>query len=207
MRRRSEMFRSGAALACAVIIGVVVCVAIGAAVPGSGQSAACLVRPQRSVIARGRSPEGRWWRIAGLLRNDARCRSRMLEFDFLPFGHSGPGWNYGHEVPIGGSLSSSFVIASQDLEGPKEVSFGGITTRRSALVEFTTGSGVWVKIKPERPQMGDAAEAGWLRNVRYFLEYLPARESVKRVRVRDRAGRVIYEGREALGGFDESGVP
>jgi hypothetical protein len=199
---------SGVALAFAAAIGVVVFATIGSAASGPASPAACLSRPQRSLIARGRPPEGGWWRVVGLLRNDAHCRSRMLEFNFLPFGHSGRGWGYGHEVSIGDSLSSSFVIASQYLEGPNEVAFGGITSRRGALVEFTTGDGAWANVRPQTPQTAGIAEPRWLRNVRYFLTYLPLKEKVKKVRVRDRAGRVIFfQGRESLGSFDEAGHP
>lgn len=79
-----------------------------------------------------------------------------------------------------------------------DVSFAGITTRRSGWIEFTTGAGAQVKVRPEARQMGQASTPVWLRSVRYFLEYLPARTTVKRVRVRDRVGRVIFQGATPL---------
>jgi hypothetical protein len=159
------------------------------------------------VIAHSRPQEARRWRILGLLRGDARCHSRTLEVNFLPFVGSGPSWKYGHEVAVGGSLSPSFVIASQYLEGSDEVSFDGMTSRRSAVVEFTTGNGVWSRVRPKKPDALLADRAGWLRNVRYFQLYLPAGKRVRLVRVRDQSGHVLYQGREALGGFEDEGFP
>jgi hypothetical protein len=202
-------------LACVVVVGLAVWAAIGspasghgdAAAPEHGAAAACLQRPQRAVIAHSGPQEPRRWRIVGLLRNNGRCHSRTLEANFLPFLGAGPSWNYGHEVSVGGSLSPSFVIASQVLEGPGAVSFSGITSRRSAVVEFTTGNGVWSKVTPEEPGASVLGRAGWLRNVRYFLLFLPAGQKLRFVRVRDRSGHVLYRGRESLGGFDDTGFP
>lgn len=170
-------------------------------------AAVCLQRPQRVLIAHSEPKESRRWRIVGLLRNNGKCNSRTLDVNFCPFLGAGPSWNYGHEVPVGGSLSPSFVIASQVLEGSGAVSFSGFTSRRSAIVEFTTGNGVWSKVIPEKPVASVVGRAGWLLNVRYFLLCLPAGQKLRLVRVRDRSGRVLYRGREALGGFDDSGVP
>lgn len=204
-----------AALLCAAVVGLAVWAAFGSlasgrgdvAASGYGEAARCLQRPQRAVIAHSGSHEPRRWRIVGLLRDNVGCHSRILDFNFSPFVSSGPSWTYGERVAIGGSLSPNFVIASQYLEGSSEVAFGGITGRRSAVVEYLTHDGVWSKVTPEDPRASVIARAGWLRNVRYFLQFLPAHTKVQRVRVRDRAGHVLYEGREAFGGFEDSGVP
>jgi hypothetical protein len=74
-----------------------------------------------------------------------------------------------------------------------------------ALAETLTRNGKWIKIEPEMPQISPLPR--WLRNVRYFMEYLPANERVERIRVRDRAGRVLYQGGESVfGEFDDVGV-
>lgn len=215
MLSRLKAFHVTAVLLCAAVVGLAVWAASGSPASGHGDAAAsgdvvaavCLQRPQRAVIAHSGSQEPRRWRIVGLLRNDARCHSRMLEVSFLPFVGSGPSWNYGEQVAIGGSLSPSFVIASHYLEGPDAVAFGGITSRRSAVVEFTTGNGVWSKVTPEKPGASVIGRAGWLRNVRYFLLFLPAGQKLRFVRVRDRSGHVLYRGREAVGAFNDSGFP
>jgi hypothetical protein len=199
----------------AAVVGLAGWAAIGSPASGHGDAVAsvhgdassCLQRPRRAVIAHSRSQEPRSWRIVGLLRNNARCHSRMLDLNFLPFVGSGPSWTYGEQVAVGGSLSPSFVIASRYLAGSSEVAFGGITGRRSAVVEYQTHDGVWSKVTPEDPRASVISRAGWLRNVRYFLQFLPAHAKVQRVRVRDRAGNVLYEGREALGAFNDSGFP
>jgi hypothetical protein len=202
-------------LLCAAVVGLAVWAAVGspasghgdAAAPEHGAAAACLQRPQRAVIAHSGPQEPRSWRIVGLLRNNVGCHSRILEFNFLPFLGSGPSWNYGEQVAIGGSLSPSFVIASHYLEGSGAVAFGGITSRRSAVVEFTTGNGVWSKVTPKKPGASVVGRAGWLRNVHYFLLFLPAGQKLRFVRVRDRSGHVLYRGREAVGAFNDTGFP
>lgn len=205
MSRKLKIGLSSVAAVCAVASAVVIFSAVGTA--ASGQASAVCTRPQRVPIAHGRSPEGQRWFIRGRLRNDFHCRTRMLDVDFVPFMHSGPSWTGGYQVPIGGSLSSSFVISSQALRGTEENSFSGMTTRRVVLVEFTTGDGSWSKVRPRRPQRAGAKEPDWLRNVRYFLVYFPVDERVQRVRARDRAGRVLYQGRESVpGSFEDAGV-
>ena len=215
MLGRWKTFHTTAVLLCAAVVGLAVWATSGspasgrggAAASGNGAAAVCLHRPQRAVIAHSGPQEPRRWRIVGLLRNDAGCHSRMLEFNFLPFLGSGPSWNYGEQVAIGGSLSASFVIASHYLEGSGAVAFGGVTSRRSAIVEFTTGNGVWSKVTPEKPRASVIEGAGWLRNVHYFLLFLPAGQKLRMVRVRDRFGHVLYRGREAVGAFNDSGFP
>jgi hypothetical protein len=215
MLGRWKAFPVTAVLLCAAVVGLAGWAVVGSPASGHGDAAAsergaaaaCLQRPQRAVIAHRGPQEPRRWRIVGLLRNDARCHSRMLDFSFSPFVGSGPSWTYGEQVAIGGSLSPSFVIASRYLEGSGAVAFGGITGRRSAVVEYQTHDGVWSKVTPEDPRASVIVRAGWLRNVRYFLQFLPAHAKVQRVRVRDRAGKVLYRGREALGAFNDSGFP
>jgi hypothetical protein len=213
--RWKKAFPATAVLLCAAVVGLAMWAAIGSSASGHAGAAAshhaadaaCLKRPLRAMIGHSGPMEPRRWRIVGLLRNDARCHSRMLDFNFWPFVGSGPNWTYGEQVGAAGSLSPSFVIASRYLEGTNEVAFGGITGRRSAVVEYQTHDGAWSKVTPEDPRASVIARAGWLRNVRYFLQFLPAHAKVQRVRVRDRAGNVLYEGREALGAFDDSGFP
>jgi hypothetical protein len=207
MHGKWKAVRATGVLLCVAVVGLVVWAAVGSPASEHGAAAACLQRPQRAVIGHSGPQEPRRWRIVGQLRNDARCHSRMLDFNFWPFVGSGPSWTYGEQVVAGGSLSPSFVIASRYLEGSSEVAFGGITGRRSAVVEYQTHDGVWSKVTPEDPRASVLARAGWLRNVRYFLQFLPAHAKVQRVRVRDRAGNVSYEGREALGAFNDSGLP
>jgi hypothetical protein len=131
----------------------------------------------------------------------------LLDFSFYPFGHSGILRRSGYGVPIGGSLSSTFVvISSQQDRSDGEIAYSGITSGKVALVEASTRNGGWVKIEPERPQI--ANPPAWLRNVRYFMEFLPGNEEVERIRVRDRAGRVLYQGRESVfGDFDGEVLP
>ncbi len=127
----------------------------------------------------------------------------MLEFSFHPFGHPGLIWSSGYGVPIGGSLSSTFVIDSTQVKGSADIPYGGVTSRKVAVVEAETRNGGWTKIEPVLPQMSDPPR--WLRNVRYFMAFLPAK--VERIRVRDRAGRVLYRGRETVfGEFDDVGL-
>jgi hypothetical protein len=215
MLGRWKAFPVTAVLLCAAVVGLAVWAAFGSPASGHGDVAAskhgaaavCLQRPQRAVIAHSGPQASRRWRIVGLLRNNLGCHSRILDFHFSPFLGSGPSWTYGERVAIGGSLAPSFVIASQYLEGSGAVAFGGITSPRSAVVEFTTGNGVWSKVTPEKPGAFVVGRAGWLRNVRYFLLFLPAGQKLRFVRVRDRSGHVLYRGREALGGFEDSGFP
>jgi hypothetical protein len=202
MSRKVRICLSCAAVICTAGIAAAVWGTIGSA----ASSATCLKHPERVVLAHGRSPKGERWFIASHLRNNTSCRSRELEFNFYPFANSGPSWNGGYGVPIEASLPPSFVIASHDLSGNDENSYSGVTSRKGALVEFTTGNG-WVKVAPQRPPAADVATRPWLRNVSYFISYLSTNESVQRVRVRDQSGRLLYEGRPALGGFDDIGYP
>lgn len=207
------------------LIVLAVCVALLAAAgagvaaihaaTGSAESdpGVCLKHPRRAMVGHGVSPDGQRWYIVSHLRNDGKCRTRLLDIFFYPFGPSnlnpfGPSdlvWGEGYGVPRGGSLSSTFVISSRLAKKNGEIAYGGITSGRVALVEAFTRQGRWIKIEPVKPEL--PTPPTWLRNVRYFMEYLPTNEKVELIRVRDRAGRVLYQGRESvLGGFEDAGV-
>lgn len=203
MPRRPIVLAVCVALLCASGVGVAIHAAAGSAESDPG---VCLKRPLRAMVGHGRSPDGRKWSVVGHLRNDWKCRSRLLEISFHPFGHTGVRWGAGYGVPIGASLSSTFVISSDQFEKAGEIAYGGITSAKVALVEASTRNGGWVKIEPQASQT--ATVPRWLRNVRYFMEYFPASVGkVERVRVRDRDGRVLYQGRESVfGKFDDVGL-
>jgi hypothetical protein len=187
---------------CAAGVGTAIYASIGSADPGPG---VCLKRPLHVMVGHGQSPEGAKWYVAASLKNDAKCSSRLLEVSFHPFGPNRIRWGAGYGVPVGGSLSSTFVIASQLAKGTEEIAYGGVTSNKVATVEALTRGGGWIKIRPERPRMRTVPK--WLWNVRYFMEYLPANEKVERIRVRDRVGRVLYQGGESVfGEFDDVGV-
>lgn len=201
MSRRLTVSAVCLALMCAAGAGAT----IGSADSGPG---VCLKHPLRVMVGHGRSPRGQEWYIAAHLRNNWKCHARLLDFSFYPFGHSGIWRGAGYGVPIGGSLSSTFVVISSHQDrSDGEIAYSGITSGKVALVEASTRNGGWVKIEPERPQI--ANPPAWLRNVRYFMKFLPGNEKVERIRVRDRAGRVLYQGRESVfGDFDgEEALP
>lgn len=203
MSRRRIVLAVCVALLSAAGVGIAVRAATGSAESDPG---VCLKRPLRAMVGHGRSPDGREWSVVGHLRNDSKCRSRLLEISFHPFGRTGVRWGAGYGVPIGASLSSTFVISSEQFEKAGEISYGGITSAKVALVEASTRNGGWVKIAPVRPQTRKLP--GWLSNVLFFMKYLPASAGkVERIRVRDRAGRVLYQGRESVfGEFDDVGL-
>ena len=197
MSRKTRLTAIGVALICAASIGVAVHAASGSA------GGVCLKRPLRAMIGHGVSPAGQNWYVVSHLKNDYHCRTRMLEASFHPFGKSGLTWGAGYGVPIGSSLSSTFVIASQLAKKDGEIAYGGITSRKVALVEALTRRGAWVKIEPQVPQLSSPPR--WLSNVLFFMDYVPGK--VERIRVRDRAGRVLYTGVESVfGRFDDVGV-
>lgn len=180
MSRRRIVSAVCVALMCAAGVGVAVHAATSSAESNPG---VCLKHSSRALVGHGQSPGGQKWYVASHLRNDGKCHTRLLELSFHPFGRSGLTWGAGYGVPIGGSLSSTFVIASQLAKKDGEISYGGVTSRRVALVEAFTRRGVWVKIEPQVPQL--SAPPRWLRNVRFFMAYVPGK--VERIRVR--AGR------------------
>lgn len=200
MSRRLTVSVVCVALMCVAGAGVVVHAATGSADSGPG---ACQKHRRRALVGHGQSASGQKWYIVARLENNSGCHSRMLESSFHPFGHSGTVWGVGCGVPIGGSLSSTFVISSRQLKGAGEVAYGGVTSAKVATVEALTRHGEWIRFEPQRPQL--SIVPNWLRNVRYFMEYLPAK--VERIRVRDRTGRVLYQGGESIfGEFDDVGV-
>lgn len=151
------------------------------------------------------SPRGGDWYIEGQLDNNAKCRFRLLKVTFNPFGSDGVSWSGAYSLPIGGSLPNTFVIDSEQVREHGAIVYGGITSGNAVEVEAKTRSGKWVSIETQAPQM--ATPPIWLRNLRYFIEYLPGDEKVERVRVRDKAGGILYQGAESvLGIFQELGV-
>jgi hypothetical protein len=199
MSRKTRLTALCVFLMCATGIGVAVHAASGSA------GGACLKRPLRAMIGDGVSPAGQKWYVVSHLKNDADCHTRLLEVSFHPTGDRAVSFGAGYGIPTGGSLSSTFVIASQQMKVGKEIAYGGFTSYKVALVEAFTGGGNWVRMEPTRPQVSKVPT--WLRNVRYFIEYLPRNEKVEFVRVRDQAGRVLYQGRETVfGQFDDVGV-
>jgi hypothetical protein len=200
MSRRLIVSAVCVAFLCASGVAVAVHAGTGSAESSRG---VCLKHPRRVTVGHGRSPSGQKWYVVGHLRNDGRCHTRLLEVSFHPWGTPSTVWGAGYGVPIGGSLSSTFVISSNQLKGTGAIAYGGVTSRRVALVEAFTRRGGWAKIKPQLPQL--SSPPSWLRNVCFFMEYLPGK--VERIRVRDRAGHVLYAGRESvLGEFDDVGV-
>lgn len=199
MSRKTRLTAIGVALMCATGIGVAVHAASGSA------GGVCLKRPLRAMIGHGVSPSGLRWYVVSRLKNDDQCHTRMLETTFHPSGTSAVSFGANFGVPIGGSLSSTFVFSSEQMKVGEEIAYEGITSDKVASVEASTGDGHWVRIEPKRPQLPKVPT--WLRNVRYFVEYLPRDEKVELVRVRDRAGRVLYRGRETVfGEFEDVGV-
>ena len=199
MSRKTRLTAICVALMCATGIGVAVHAAFGSS------GGVCLKRPLRAKSGHGVSPVGLRWYVVTHLKNNDHCHTRMLETTFHPSGTSAVsvGANFG--VPIGGSLSSTFVFSSEQMRVGEEIAYEGITSNMVASVEASTGGGHWVRIEPSRPQLPKVP--AWLRNVRYFVEYLPGDEKVELVRVRDRTGRVLYQGRETVfGEFDDVGV-
>jgi hypothetical protein len=199
MSRRLIVSAVCVALVCATAVGVAVHASTGSAESDPG---VCLKHPRRVTVGHGRSSGGQKWYVVGHLSNDARCHTRLLEISFHPWGTPDTVWGAGYGIPIGGSLSSTFVISSKQLKGTEVIAYGGITSRRVALVEAFTRRGV-VKIEPQAPQLSNPPR--WLRNVLFFMEYVPGK--VERIRVRDRAGHVLYQGGESvLGTFKDVGV-
>jgi hypothetical protein len=190
------------ALVVAVSVGVAVSAATGST---ESDSSACIKAPRHATVGHGVSPGGQKWYVTSLITNNAMCRARLLEITFHPFGPSGVSWAAGYGIPVGGSLSSTFVIASQQVKNNGEIAYGGVVSARVAVVEAAIRGGGWSKIEPQKPQAVNPPR--WLRNVRYFVEYLPANEKVERIRVRDWTGRVLYQGGESVfGEFEDPGV-
>jgi hypothetical protein len=199
MSRKARLTAICVVLMCATGIGVAVHAASGSA------GGVCLKRPLRANIGHGVSPAGQKWYVVSHLSNDYHCRTRLLEVSFHPSGSGAVSFGAGYGVPIGGSLSSTFVFFSDQMKVGGEIAYGGFTSDKVASVEAWTGKGRWVKIEPGRPQAPKVPT--WLRNVRYFIEYLPADEKVEFVRARDRTGKVLYQGRESVfGEFEDVGV-
>lgn len=194
----------GALLMCAIVGGLVII----RGTPRSGASAIALdsqcASPGRALVASGSGPDGATWMIMGELRNNNSCRSRLLKAIFHPFGRQGPSWSGGYEIQTGSSISPQFPISAQNLVGRSRVAFSGIAGSDVSQIEALTAEGKWITIRPMRSPTSLRKRYPWLRNLTYFMQFLPLDDSVQFVRVRDAEGRIIFKGREALGAFEGS---
>jgi hypothetical protein len=199
-RHRRKMAGVVILASCSIIAAGVAWAATSRA--GSPAVHACFA-PKTTVVAKGRNGAGHPWVIGSQLSGDNSCRSWFLRASFSPFGRAGNSWRGGTEIPIHGSISRKFPIAAQDLSGPTGRAFSGITGSGVMSVEARTRGGRLIVITPARPSPAVVRRAPWLRNLRYFMRYLPTQEIVEFVQVRGAGGSILFKGRGAFGSFGE----
>jgi hypothetical protein len=182
-------------LASAVIVQV--------SVPSSGKASATerCVRPQKHLIADGRSPTNKHWTVTAEIRNNGSSRAWLLSMDFRPSGTLRGSSRWAWRIPAGGHLGMKFTMNAQDERAGSDRAFYGAVGARVKTLKLTMSKGKRIVVHPKLPPLALRERFVWLRNVRYAVRYYPAGEHVGVVRLIDARGGLIDVVRGSEGEF------
>jgi hypothetical protein len=150
------------------------------------------IKRHRVPIARGTSPSGWPWAVDGSIGNNGSCREWLFGMDFELQGATNWGWSTG--IPAGGHLGRHVEVDASDnllLDGSDRV-FSGTVDGEVAKVVVTLSNNKHLAFRPKAPRRQLREKVGWLRNVRYFVDYYPPEGFVTGVATFSRSGQLLY---------------
>lgn len=189
------------AATCLFLLGAYVVPGLTGASSGSSSGAGC-VKPQSLTVMDGRGPSGAPWRVVATIEDNGGCASWLFGSEFKPTGKPPGTFLSRFAIPAHGQLSKRFTIAATDQGLPGERSFGGMVGSRVAKLRVTTSEGKREIIRPRLPSSQLLQRYAWLRGVRYFMHFYPARARVVSVALLDSSGRAVYTAKGQEGEFE-----
>lgn len=160
------------------------------------------ISPQEHRIAAGRAPNGRTWTVTATLKTNGGCDDWLLGMNFSPFGGARGSWRGAWGIPADGHLGAGFTLGAQDDGNAQVHAFSGVAGIRVTKVVLFLGDGSQVVVHPQLPSGALRAKFDWIKNLRYFVSFLPPGNPVKRATVRDANGQVISVVHGQDGAFD-----
>jgi hypothetical protein len=152
----------------------------------------CIKRHQ-VPIAKGVSPAGWHWSVDGSIGdNGGHCRDWLFGMEFNLEG--AVGWSSSTGIPVGGELGARADVSASDnllLDGSDRV-FSGFVGGDAVKLIATLSDNKRLVIHPKLPSAKLRRQVGWLRGVRYFVDYYRPEGFVTAIRTFDRAGTLLF---------------
>lgn len=171
------------------------------AIASSTFAAKQCIHAQKHLIAAGKNPNDKGWKVTGSVHDNGSCESWLFSMDFRPSGTLKGSSRWGWRIPAGGHLSPKFTMNAQDESaGPIRVFYGAVGERVREIV-LTTSSGARLSVHPKLPSLALRKQFSWLQGVRYFLRYYPTGGHVRIAKLFDATGGLIRQERGSEGEF------
>lgn len=166
--------------------------AVAAAAMVLAAPAGACIKRHEVPIAKGTSPTGWEWSVAGSIGpNGGGCRDWLfgMEFDLEGVGS----WGSSTGIPVGGHHGQNAEVDANDnlLPDGSDRVFSGFVSGEVTKVLVTLSNNQHLVIHPKLPSAKLRREVVWLRNVRYFVRYYRPEGFVTEVASFDRAGLLV----------------
>jgi hypothetical protein len=171
---------------------------LAALAPGAG--AHCIKRHQ-VAIAKGASPTGWHWSVAGSIGNNGdRCRQWLFGLNFEIEGVGS--WGSSTGIPAGGELGRHPDVDAYDslLPDGSDRVFAGYVEGEAVKLVVTLSNNKHLVIRPQLPSAQLRRKVTWLRGIRYFVAFYRPEGFVTGVMTFNRAGTLLYRDRTFEGG-------
>jgi hypothetical protein len=168
----------------------------------AGQTSNGCVESIRRVLSSGQIKDGSSWRIFATIRNNGSCDRWRLGLEFFPAGTYAGSWRGAWGIPAEGHLSDNFTISARDEFEGSERAFSGVVGARVRKVVLTARDGTERLVRPMLPPKGLREKFVWLRDLRYLMYFYPLDSPMRRAKLLDSSGKVIYTARGLEGGFE-----
>jgi hypothetical protein len=110
-------------------------------------------------------------------------------------------WGSDTGIPAGGHVSRYFTIRARELHREDVPVFSGYVGREVATIKACMENGTMMEIHPRFPSMKLRKDFVWLRSFRYFVDYLPVEDTISKVSLFTRGGRLVYRTSSDAGSF------
>jgi hypothetical protein len=161
--------------------------------------------PQHRLIATGPTPSGRTWKITGRVKSNGSCSRWLLTISASPYGEAPGSWSVGQDIPARGTLHPDFISA-HDEGGSSSRAFSGVVGSGIRKIELLFGAHHrQVVVQPFRPPLSVRRHAPWLRDLRFFVEFLPGVPAARAAKLIGPTGKVVSIQRPLEGEFESSG--
>ena len=200
---RSMKIRFFGVMAALFISAIIV--QVSAASSGKPLATNGCIRPQKHLIADGRSPSERHWTVTAAIRNNGSCRAWLFSIDIRPSGTLRGSSRWAWMIPAGGHLSTTFTMDAQDEGAGSDRAFYGVVGSRVKTIELTMSRGRRIVVHPKLPPLDLRERFVWLRSMRYAIRYYTAEKHVRAVRLFNARSELIEMVRGWDGEFSSPG--
>lgn len=164
------------------------------------------IKAQRVTLADG-GREGQAWKVEAGIHSQTGCASWLMEVKVSPSGVAQGSSSWGWGIPAGGCFPNNVNLAAQDDTAGARRAFSGVTTASTRRLVVDTRQGQRIVINPKLPSLGLRRAHHWIRNMRYFMRFLPKDEGIAKAQGYDAAGLRQFVVRGSEGSFEGSSGP